>query len=246
MRNLKVIISYNGAAYHGWQRQHNRITVQETIEEKMGIILNCPVTVNGCSRTDAGVHAKEFCYNAKIDNSISCDGLKKAMNSLLPKDIAVLSCCDADESFHARYDSKGKEYMYLVNNGRDRDVFMADTSFFYPFRLDEERLDNASKLFIGEHDFAAFCKAEAKEHLKSTVRTITDFRVIREGDYVKFFVRGNGFLHNMVRILVGTLIYVNEGKRTEKDIILSLEKGEREIAGKTISPSGLYLNKVFY
>ena len=246
MTNYKLIIEYDGSRYYGWQRQPDQNTIQGKIEDVLTKMCDREVEVIGAGRTDAGVHAKEFCFNAKIDNSISCDGLKKAMNSLLPKDIAVLSCCDADESFHARYDSKGKEYMYLVNNGRDRDVFMADTSFFYPFRLDEERLDNASKLFIGEHDFAAFCKAEAKEHLKSTVRTITDFRVIREGDYVKFFVRGNGFLHNMVRILVGTLIYVNEGKRTEKDIILSLEKGEREIAGKTISPSGLYLNKVFY
>lgn len=246
MRNLKVIIAYNGASYHGWQRQNNGITVQGTVEDKMGMILNAPVTVNGCSRTDAGVHAKEFCFNVKIDNTISCDGLKKAMNSLLPDDIVVLSCCDTDESFHARFDSKGKEYLYLVNNGKERDVFMKDTSLFYPFRLDEERLDKAAKLFIGEHDFGAFCKAEAKEHLKSTVRTITDFRVIREGDYIKFLVSGNGFLHNMVRILVGTLIYVNEGKRSEKDIILSLENGEREIAGKTISPSGLYLNRVFY
>lgn len=246
MRNLKVIISYNGAAYHGWQRQSNRITVQQTIEDKMSSLLNSFVTVNGCSRTDAGVHAKEFCFNAKIDNSISCEGFKKAMNSLLPKDIVVLSCCDVDESFHARYDSKGKEYLYLINNGKERDVFMADTSFFYPFKLDEIRLNKAAKLFIGEHDFAAFCKAEAKEHLKSTVRTITDFRVERDGDYVKFYVSGNGFLHNMVRILVGTLIYINEGKRNENDIILSLEKGERKIAGKTISPSGLYLNKVLY
>lgn len=246
MRNLKVIIAYNGAAYHGWQRQNNGVTIQGTVEDKMGMILNTPVTVKGCSRTDAGVHAKEFCFNAKIDNTISCEGFKKAMNSLLPDDIVVLSCCDADEGFHARFDSKGKEYLYLVNNGKARDVFMKDTSLFYPFRLDEERLDKAAKLFIGEHDFGAFCKAEAKEHLKSTVRTITDFRVIREGDYVKFLVSGNGFLHNMVRILVGTLIYINEGKRSEKDIILSLKNGEREIAGKTISPSGLYLNRVFY
>lgn len=246
MRNLKVFISYNGAAYHGWQRQNNHITVQQTIEDKMGILLNSPVTINGCSRTDAGVHAKEFCFNAKIENNITCEGFVKAMNSLLPDDIAVLSCEDTDENFHARYDSVGKEYLYLVNNGQRRDVFMKDTSFFYPYKLDEKRLDEASKLFIGEHDFSAFCKAEAKEHLKSTVRTVTDFHVERNGDYVSFYVSGNGFLHNMVRILVGTLIYINEGKRTEKDILLSLEKGEREIAGKTISPSGLYLNKVFY
>lgn len=246
MRNLKVCIAYNGAAYHGFQRQNNAVTVQQTIEEKMSKLLGQPVTINGCSRTDTGVHARQFYFNAKIDNAIPCEGFVKGMNSLLPDDIAVLSCEDTDEDFHARFCSKGKEYIYIVSNAPQRDVFSRNLVLHYPAALDEKKMDKAAKLFIGEHDFAAFCKAEAKEHLKSTVRTVYDFSVTRDGDKVIFTVSGNGFLHNMVRIMVGTLIYVNEGKRTENDIIRSLETGDRETAGKTIPPEGLYLNKVFY
>ncbi len=246
MRNLKVCIAYNGAAYHGFQRQNNAVTVQQTVEEKMSKLLGQPVTINGCSRTDTGVHARQFYFNSKISNSIPCDGFVKGMNSLLPDDIAVLSCEDADEDFHARFCSKGKEYVYIVSNTPQRDVFSRNLVLHYPAALDERVMDKAAKLFIGEHDFAAFCKAEAKEHLKSTVRTVYDFNVARDGDKIIFTVSGNGFLHNMVRIMVGTLIYINEGKRTEDDILRSLETGDRETAGKTIPPEGLYLNKVFY
>lgn len=246
MRNLKVCIAYNGAAYHGFQRQNNAVTVQQTVEEKMSKLLGQPVTINGCSRTDTGVHARQFYFNSKISNAIPCDGFVKGMNSLLPDDIAVLSCEDADEAFHARFCSKGKEYVYIVSNTPQRDVFSRNLVLHYPAALDERVMNKAARLFIGEHDFAAFCKAEAKEHLKSTVRTVYDFNVARDGDKVIFTVSGNGFLHNMVRIMVGTLIYVNEGKRTEDDILRSLETGDRETAGKTIPPEGLYLNKVFY
>ena len=246
MRNLKVCIAYNGAAYHGFQRQNNAVTVQQTVEEKMSKLLGQPVTINGCSRTDTGVHARQFYFNSKISNTIPCDGFVKGMNSLLPDDIAVLSCEDADEDFHARFCSKGKEYVYIISNTPQRDVFSRNLVLHYPAALDERVMNKAAKLFIGEHDFAAFCKAEAKEHLKSTVRTVYDFNVARDGDKIIFTVSGNGFLHNMVRIMVGTLIYVNEGKRTEDDILRSLETGDRETAGKTIPPEGLYLNKVFY
>lgn len=246
MRNLKVCIAYNGAAYHGFQRQNNAVTIQQTVEEKMSRLLGQNVTINGCSRTDTGVHAKQFFFNSKINNAIPCEGFIKGMNSLLPDDIAVLSCEDADEEFHARYCAKGKEYIYIVSNTPQRDVFSQGLVLHYPARLDAQIMDRASRLFIGEHDFAAFCKAEAKEHLKSTVRTVYDFRVERKGDSVIFTVSGNGFLHNMVRIMVGTLIYVNEGKRSEADILSSLDTGDRETAGKTIPPEGLYLNKVFY
>ena len=246
MRNLKVGIAYNGAAYHGWQRQDNGITVQQVIEESMSRILGQEVTVHGCSRTDAGVHAKEFYFTASVDNGIPCNGFIKAMNGLLPDDIAVLSCEDVPMDFHARFSAKGKEYLYLVNNSERKDVFRKGMALTYPLHLDEKRLDRAAKLFIGEHDFGAFCKAEAKEHLKSTVRTVYDFRVIRNGDDVMFYVSGNGFLHNMVRIMVGTLIYVNEGKRSESDITAAIKTGNRELAGKTVPPCGLYLNKVIY
>ena len=246
MRNLKICIAYNGSNYHGWQRQNNNITVQQTVEDIMSRIMQEKITAHGCSRTDAGVHAREFFLNAKTSSAIPCHGLMRAMNAMLPDDIAVLSCGDADEDFHARFSAHGKEYEYIVNNAPQKDVFAKDMSLFYPYKLDEERLDKASKLFIGEHDFAAFCKAEAKEHLSSTVRKVYDFSVARTGDTVRFRVSGSGFLHNMVRIMVGTLIYINENKRTEEDIINSLETGRRDTAGITVPPHGLYLNKVFY
>ncbi len=246
MRNLKVCIAYNGAAYHGFQRQSNAVTIQQVLEDGLRKLLKTPTTINGCSRTDTGVHAKQFFFSFRTNSSIPCDGFVKGMNALLPDDIAVLSCEDADEDFHARFSAKGKEYIYRVKNTPQRDVFTDRLALWYHGALDEQVMDKAAKLFIGEHDFAAFCKAEAKEHLKSTVREVYDFSVRRENDEVIFTVSGSGFLHNMVRIMVGTLIYVSEGKRTESDILRSLETGVRETAGKTIDPRGLYLNRVFY
>ncbi len=246
MRNLKVCIAYNGAAYHGFQRQGNAVTIQQTIEERLKKLLKAQVTINGCSRTDTGVHARQFWFSFKTEAKIPCEGFVLGMNALLPDDIAVLSCEEADDDFHARFSAKGKEYVYRVKNTPQRDVFTDKLAFWYHGGLDEEKMDRAAKLFIGKHDFAAFCKAEAKERLKSTVREIYDFGVRRENDEVIFTVSGSGFLHNMVRIMVGTLIYVSEGKRTEEDILRSLETGERETAGKTIDPRGLYLNRVFY
>lgn len=246
MRNLKVCIAYNGAAYHGFQRQSNAVTIQQVLEDGLRKLLKTPTTINGCSRTDTGVHAKQFFFSFRTNSSIPCDGFVKGMNALLPDDIAALSCEDADEDFHARFSAKGKEYIYRVKNTPQRDVFTDRLALWYHGALDEQVMDKAAKLFIGEHDFAAFCKAEAKEHLKSTVREVYDFSVRRENDEVIFTVSGSGFLHNMVRIMVGTLIYVSEGKRTESDILRSLETGVRETAGKTIDPRGLYLNRVFY
>lgn len=246
MRNLKVCIAYNGAAYHGFQRQSNALTIQQVIEDRLRKLLKAPAAINGCSRTDTGVHAKQFFFSFRTGSSIPCDGFVKGMNALLPDDIAVLSCEDTDEDFHARFSAKGKEYIYRVKNTPQRDVFTDRLALWYHGTLDERAMDKAAKLFIGEHDFAAFCKAEAKEHLRSTVREIYDFSVRRENDEVIFTVSGSGFLHNMVRIMVGTLIYVSEGKRTENDILRSLETGVRETAGKTIDPRGLYLNRVFY
>ena len=180
MRNLKVCIAYNGAAYHGFQRQNNAVTVQQTIEECMAKLLKERVTVNGCSRTDTGVHARCFFFSCKLNCAIPCDGFIKGMNALLPNDIAVLSCEEADDDFHARFSSKGKEYIYIVNNTPVRDVFSDKLALHYSGKLDEKVMDKAAKLFIGEHDFAAFCKAEAKDHLKSTVRTVYNFDVSSE------------------------------------------------------------------
>lgn len=247
MRNLKVFIAYNGAAYHGFQRQDNACSIQETVENAIGKLLKIPAPViYGCSRTDTGVHAREFCFNVHIDNRIPCEGFVKGMNTLLPSDIAVLSCEEAEEDFHARYCAKGKEYVYIINNKPQRDVFMQNLAFHYPYKLDIEAMRSAAKLLVGEHDFGGFCRAEGKARMKSTVRTIYDISVTEQDGQCEVRISGNGFLYNMVRILTGTLIYISEGKRTEQDIIRALETGDRSFSGITLPPSGLYLNKVFY
>jgi tRNA pseudouridine38-40 synthase len=246
MRNLKVMMSYNGTNYHGFQKQDNAVTIQETVEAALSKLLKHNAYITGCSRTDAGVHAREFCFNVRTDVSIPCDGFVRGLNALLPPDIAVFFCEDAAESFHARYDAKSKEYVYLIYNTKTRDVFNTGQAYFYPRMLNLELMQQAAQLFIGEHDFSAYCKAESLETVKSrkhgAVRKVYSFTVTRNGDYVQFTVCGNGFLHNMVRILSGTLIYVSEGKRD----INSLLGTNRKMAGVTLPACGLYLNKVIY
>lgn len=249
MKNLKVTIAYNGSAYNGYQSQPGGNTVQDKLQKQMAALLNQPITINGCSRTDAGVHARQFVFNALYDDSLSSitsDSFLRAMNGSIPNDIAVLSCEYAPLDFHARFCAKGKEYLYLADTSKVRNVFTADMALHYPYEIDVPKLREAAAAMIGQHDFAAFCKAEAKEHLKSTVRTVTDIRIEKNNDQVEFYVSGDGFLHNMVRIIVGTLIYVNENKRCIVDIKEAFETGNREKAGKTLPPHGLYLNKVFY
>lgn len=247
MRNLKVFIAYNGAEYHGFQRQDNAVTVQEIVENSIGKLLKIPAPViYGCSRTDTGVHARQFCFNVHIDSRIPCEGFLKGMNTLLPPDIAVLSCEEAPEDFHARYCTRGKEYVYLIANTPQRDVFQQKLAYHYPYELDIGKMNEAAQLLVGEHDFAAFCRAEGKARMKSTVREIYSFRAERNGTNVELRISGSGFLYNMVRICVGTLIYINEGKLTLDDVRLALETGDRSLAGKTLPPEGLYLNRVDY
>ena len=247
MRNLKVFIAYNGAAYHGFQRQDNAQTVQETVKRAIGKLLKTePPVIYGCSRTDTGVHARQFCFNVHIDNRIPCEGFVKGMNTLLPPDIAVLSCEEADDEFHARYHTKGKEYVYLINNKPQRDVFMQNLAFHYPYTLDIDAMNKAAKLLIGEHDFGGFCRAEGKARMRSTVRTIYDISVSLNDGVCEVKISGNVFLYNMVRIVTGTLLYISEGRRSEADIIKALETGDRALSGITLPPGGLYLNRVDY
>ena len=247
MRNLKVFIAYNGANYHGFQRQENAVTVQEVVERAIGKLLKIPPPViYGCSRTDAGVHARQFCFNVHLDSRIPCEGFIKGLNTLLPPDIAVLSCEDADEDFHARFCTKGKEYVYLICTKPQRDVFSQNLAYHYPYGLDIEKMNHAARLLIGEHDFGGFCRAEGKARMTSTVRTIYDLTVTEKDGFVEIRVSGSGFLYNMVRIVAGTLIYISEGKRTEDDILRALETRERTFSGITLPPCGLYLNRVDY
>lgn len=244
MRYLKAKIAYDGSCYHGFQRQDNAIAVQQVVEDSVKSLTGESVTVNGCSRTDTGVHAREFFMSFKMENPIPCEGFVRGMNSLLPEDIAVLSCEECDENFHARYNCKGKEYEYLIFNSRSKNPFLKNRAYRYSYPIDEKLLNDAAEAFVGTHDFKSFCCADCDK--ENTTRTVYAFSVERQGDMISMKVSADGFLYNMVRIMVGTLLYVNEGKLTKQDMINLFDTRDRTKAGVTVPPQGLYLNKVFY
>lgn len=244
MTNYKVTIAYRGTAYHGFQIQEDVQTVQGVVEDAIYKLIGERVTINGCSRTDAGVHANEFVFNVSLDSTINERGIIYGLNGVLPPDIAVLSCEIANDDFHARYDCRGKEYVYIIHNSEIKSPFYADTAYRSWYPIDAEKLNTACKDFIGTHDFKSFCATACDKEI--TVRTIYDFKVEREGDLVKFTVSGDGFLYNMVRIMVGTLLFINDGKLAADSIPKIISSLDRTRAGKTVPPQGLYLNKVYY
>lgn len=244
MTNYKVTVSYRGTAYHGFQIQEDVPTVQGVVEDAIYKLIGERVTINGCSRTDAGVHANEFVFNVSLDSTINERGIIYGLNGVLPPDIAVLSCEIANDDFHARYDCRGKEYVYIIHNSEIKSPFYADTAYRSWYPIDAEKLNTACKDFIGTHDFKSFCATACDKEI--TVRTIYDFKVEREGDLVKFTVSGDGFLYNMVRIMVGTLLFINDGKLAVDSIPEIIRGLDRTRAGKTVPPQGLYLNKVYY
>lgn len=244
MRNLLITIKYDGSAYHGWQVQKNALTVQEVFQNAVEKVFLSRLDVKGCSRTDTGVHANMYCVSLKTDMDITPYGVIMALNSNLPRDIAVVDCREVDDDFHPRYSCKSKEYIYKIYNGRIRNPFDADYALHYNRPIDAEYLNCEAQAFVGKYDYSGFCSANSD--VEDTVRDVKSFSVWREGDYVYFKVEADGFLYNMVRIMVGTLLFVNEGKIKEgelKDVILSKD---RKQAGKTASPNGLYLNKINY
>lgn len=244
MRNLLVEIAYNGSAYHGFQVQENAITVEEVVQDAVERIVGKRESIIGCSRTDTGVHANSYFFNMHTENPIECDRFVAAMNHHLPHDIAALSCKEVSEDFHARYDAREKEYVYKILNSSVKNPFMHEFLYQYKYPLDVEQLDRVAKKFVGTHDFAAFRKEDTKE--RSSIRTIYKSEVSRDGDIVTFTVSGNGFLYNMVRILVGTLLAVAQGKIDEDEISEIIESRDRTRAGVTAPACGLYLNRVEY
>lgn len=245
MRNILLTISYDGSAYHGWQIQSNAITVQQVFQGALEKIIGSNFSVKGCSRTDSGVHANMYCINVTTDSPIPAERLKYAMNRFLPFDIVVLSGQDVPPDFHARYSCKGKEYIYKIWNGENRNPFLNGYALHYYYKLDEWQLNRASKNFIGEHDFSSFCTLDKRKKGDFT-RNVKDFSVIRNEDMIEMKVEANGFLYNMVRIMVGTLLRVAEGKINEDEIIDIINAKDRKLAGPTAPACGLYLNRVFY
>lgn len=244
MRNLKVFMSYRGTAYHGFQRQDNALTVQEVVEKCVSKVLNHKAQINGCSRTDTGVHANNYCFSVPTESSIPVKGFVRGVNGELPDDISILSCEEAPEDFHARFSCKGKEYVYLIHNSESKNPFLTDMALHYRRPFNAELVRSASERFIGTHDFAGFCSNY--EEGQNTVRTIEKFDIVINGESIKMLVKGDGFLYNMIRIMVGTLLTVNEGRMNPEYIDEILKAKDRKLAGRTAQAHGLYLNRIYY
>ena len=244
MRNLLLTLRFDGSNYHGWQIQPNAVTVCGELTSAFSRLSGKNEKLIGCSRTDAGVHAQMFCVSVKTECEIPAEKIPDALNFYLPSDISVYGCREMPTDFHARYDCKGKEYVYLIYNGKYRNPFYEGKALFYPYKLDEKELDRFAKSFCGEYDLSAFCSAGCE--ITERVRTIFSADVKRQGDLINFTVSGNGFLYNTVRIMAGTLLDISHGKIKGEDIPLIIESKNRESAGHTAEACGLYLNKVFY
>lgn len=244
MRNIALRLGYDGSRYHGWQVQKNEISVAETLEKALSEVCGERVKAVGCGRTDAGVHALRYCANFKTGCTIPIDRVPLAVNSRLPADIAVADAVEVGTDFNAILSCIKKEYIYKIYNGNIRDPFLEKRVCFYPQRLDMLRLCAAGAAFEGTHDFKAVRSVGTET--KTTVRTVYWCRAEREGRLITISVCADGFLYNMCRAIVGTMIYASYGKLSPEDIPALLEKGDRRLTGPTMPPQGLYLNRVWY
>ncbi len=244
MPNLLLKIKYDGTEYHGWQVQANAITVQQKVQDAVEKIYGNRIDIKGCSRTDAGVHAAMYCFSFKAPYYKDAYHTLSAFNSYLPSDIRAFGCMVVPDDFHARYSCTGKEYIYYIYDAKFANPFIDKYVYHSKKPIDENLLNTAAKSFIGTHDFKSFCTL--KRGSDDTVRTIYDFSVIRRGDFVILTVSGNGFLYNMVRIMVGTLLRVNSGKISVSDLPDIISSKNRDVAGQTAPAKGLFLNRVFY
>lgn len=237
-------IKYDGTFYHGWQVQDNALTVQQSVQDAFEKFLGYRPNVTGCSRTDSGVHAKEYCFHFDCDKDISEVGFVKGLNTKLPDSISAFSCRKVVDDFHSRYCVKSKRYEYFFFDGDFRDPFYSKYSWFVKNRLDESLMDKAAKSFVGRFDFIGFCSSGSS--VEDTVRDVFDAGVVRDGETVKFYVEADGFLYNMVRIMAGTLYGVSLGKIKAEDIESIILSKDRKKAGITAPPQGLFLTSVNY
>ena len=245
MRNIKLLIEYDGKEFNGWQKQPNKLNIQGTIEKAIETITKEKVDLIASGRTDAGVHALGQVANFKTNSNIPIDKFAIAINSNLKKSIIIKSAEEVDERFHSRLSCKKKTYRYIINNSKYGTAIYRNLETCIKEKLDIEKMKEAIKYFEGEHDFKAF-KASGTSS-KSSVRTIYKAEVIeKENDRIYIELTGNGFLYNMVRIIVGTLVEVGIGRIKPEDIKKIIESKDRKNAGKTLPPQGLYLLKVDY
>ncbi|MBQ8280059.1 MAG: tRNA pseudouridine(38-40) synthase TruA [Roseburia sp.] len=245
VKNYKMLLAYDGTRYLGWERQKNNdMTIQGKLENVIERMVGTYVEVIGCGRTDAGVHAKGMVTNARFETDKSPEEICAYLNHYLPEDICVREVIVASERFHSRYNATGKTYCYTCYVGDFKPLF--DRKYVYVIEqpLDMDSMRRAAELLVGEHDFASFCAN--KKMKKSTVRKVDKIDITRKGEYLYFIFHGDGFLHHMVRILVGTLLEVGWGKRTPESMTELLEAKERAQAGVTAPAQGLCMMQVDY
>jgi tRNA pseudouridine38-40 synthase len=244
MRRIRLTVSYVGTDWCGWQVQPNGPTVQEELQKAIHAVTGADVTVHGCGRTDSGVHALAHVSHSDVDTHVEDGKLVRALNAHLPSSIAVQHIETADPEFHARFNAIGKHYRYRILNARERNPFEEDRALFHPQRLDRKAMQVAAGLFEGEHDFRSMTtEADSQEN---TVRVVDRCRWAADGDLLTLNVLGTGFLYNMVRTMVGTLLWVGSGKLTPEDISRILEAKDRSQAGTVVEARGLYLVTPFY
>ncbi len=244
IRNLKLVLAYQGTNYAGFQRQLNGPTIQGILEDGLSRILNIKTTIIGAGRTDAGVHARGQVVNFKTANPLQVDKLHKALNSILPEDILIQTVKEVDLEFHARYSAKNKTYSYSIYNDKLRPLFNRDFVYYYRHQLDVSMIQKAIPILTGKHDFKSFQAAGSA--VANTIRTINFCQLAQTGPLIKITINADGFLYHMVRNIVGSLILVGNAKLTVDSFMIVLEGKDRTIAGPTAPAQGLCLEEVYY
>lgn len=242
MKNIMIEIEYNGALFYGWQKQNGKRTVQGELEEKLQKLLNVKIDIEGSGRTDKGVHALGQVASLQIPDNFPIQNFKTALNNLLSPDVVVKRVKRVDDDFHARFNAKRKTYRYIVDTNKNRSAINHQLVSYYPYNVNIEDMKDAAKLLIGKHNFKAFCSANT--NVTDFEREIYDITIKKSGNKIIFDITGNGFLYNMVRIIVGTLLQID--KIGKENILAAFETEDRNLLGKTMPPNGLYLKKVEY
>ena len=244
MRTVRAEISYDGSRFHGWQRQDGFASVQGAVEDALACLLDTLVTVQGAGRTDTGVHALRQVAHFHVDTRLDDERLLHALNAHLVEGVTLNRLETCHDDFHARFDARGKRYVYRVATTRFRPAMGRQYQHWVNIPLDRAPMEAAAARMVGRHDFAAFGNAGSQR--KTTVRTITAVRLIARRDSFAVVVQGEGFLYNMVRNMVGTLLEVGRGYRPAEDVERALSGGERGFVGATAPACGLYLARVLY
>ena len=244
MKRVKIVVAYDGTNYHGWQIQPNEVSVEEIINNKLSELTGEEIKIIGASRTDAGVHAMGNVAVFDTESRIPGEKFSYALNQRLPEDIRIQSSEEVAQDFHPRYCDCCKTYRYQILNAEFPIPTQRLYSHFIYYDLDVKAMRQAAQYLVGEHDFKSFCSS--KTSVEDTVRTIYDVKVISEDQMISIFVKGNGFLYNMVRIIAGTLIEVGLGRKQPEEIKEVLKQQDRQIAGPTAPAKGLTLMQIDY